>query len=66
MVSRGRIVVKLPPARVPQLIGLGEGTPYDAGEGSPMKERVFLQSAGSQPWLDIAVEAPDCVRTRAT
>ena len=66
MVSRGRLVVKLPAARVAELIGLGEGTPYDAGKGRPMKEWVCLTEHGQPAWLDIAAEALDYVRSRAT
>jgi hypothetical protein len=65
MVSRGRLVVKLPPARVAQLIGSGEGTPYDGGKGRPMKEWVCLTESGQPTWLDIAVEALEHVGSRA-
>src|ERR1700694_3767291 len=51
MVSRGRLVLKLPPQRVAELIGSGDGGPYDAGKGRPMKEWVSLEPARQDHWL---------------
>jgi hypothetical protein len=42
MLSGGRLVVKLPRARVTELIETGRGQPFDAGKGTPMKEWVVL------------------------
>lgn len=57
MVSRDRLVLKLPAGRVAELIGAGDGHPYDAGKGRPMKEWVALDPAGSDRWLALASEA---------
>jgi hypothetical protein len=42
MLVGGRLVVKLPRARVAELIETGRGQPFDAGKGRPMKEWVAL------------------------
>jgi hypothetical protein len=42
MLVDGRLVVKLPRARVTELIETGRGQPFDAGKGKPMKEWVAL------------------------
>jgi hypothetical protein len=38
MEHAGRVVVKLPAARVTELIGSGVGGAFDGGKGRPMKE----------------------------
>ena len=42
MVVGGRLVVKLPRARVLELTETGRGEPFDSGRGTPMKEWVAL------------------------
>ena len=61
MVSRGRLVLKLPRQRVAELIGAGDGDPFDAGKGRPMKEWVSLDPARQDSWLDLAAEAMEFV-----
>jgi hypothetical protein len=42
MLVGGRLVVKLPRARVTELIETGRGQPFDSGKGKPMKEWIAL------------------------
>jgi hypothetical protein len=42
MLVDDRLVVKLPRARVAELIETGHGQPFDGGKGTPMKEWVTL------------------------
>ncbi len=58
MFVRGRLVVKLPRARVDDLIEAGQGDRFDANKGTPMKEWFSLDPdppcpgirSPSRPW----------------
>lgn len=62
MLVRGELVLKLPRARVDQLVESEEGTRFDAGKGKPMREWFVLSPASTQRWLPLAEEALDFVK----
>jgi hypothetical protein len=57
MVSGGRLVLKVPARRVAELIQAGDGYPFDAGKGRPMKEWVAIDADRGDRWLALATEA---------
>jgi hypothetical protein len=57
MLVRGRLVLKLPEARVSDLVAAGAGVPFDAGQGIPMREWLSLDPAARLGWLPLAREA---------
>jgi hypothetical protein len=63
MVSRGRLVLKMPAAMVTALIADGTGGPFDAGKGRPMREWISLEPGTESRWLDLATQALEYVRT---
>jgi len=62
MLVRDALVLKLPRARVDELVEAGEGTRFDAGKGKPMREWFVLSPATTRRWLPLAQEALDFVR----
>ena len=64
MLVRGALVVKLPKQRVDELVGAGEGTPFDANKGKPMKEWLSLDPRSRLGWASLAHEALDYVTPR--
>jgi hypothetical protein len=61
MVSRGQVVLKLPAARVSELIASGTGQSFDAGKGRPMKEWVALSRVTRERAVALAAEALEFV-----
>jgi hypothetical protein len=59
MLVRGRLVVKLPAARVDALVAAGEGIHFDANKGTPMREWLNLGPTSSLGWSQLADEALD-------
>jgi hypothetical protein len=62
MLVRGRLVVKLPEARVADLITAGEGLAFDANKGTPMRGWLSLAPQSGLDWLSLASEALDFAR----
>lgn len=62
MLVRGALVVKLPRARVDQLVESGVGSRFDAGKGKPMREWFVLSATSTRRWLPLAQEALDFVQ----
>ena len=56
MSSRAQFVVKLPKARVDELVASGKGRRFDPGHGRVMKEWVVIEKGGAN-WLELAQEA---------
>jgi hypothetical protein len=57
MVVRGHLVVKLPKARVDELVESGCGVRFDANKGRPMKEWLNLGADSTLEWEPLAREA---------
>jgi hypothetical protein len=57
MVARDGLVLKLPAARVADLLASGAGHPFDAGKDKPLREWVVLDGAAEVDVLAIAREA---------
>ena len=64
MISGGHLVLKLPSGRVADLIAAGDGLPFDAGKGRPMREWIALEDRSRDRWLDLAREARDFLGNR--
>jgi TfoX/Sxy family transcriptional regulator of competence genes len=57
MVTRGRLVVKLPSRRVAALVDAGTGVPFDANRGLPMKQWLTVVGTDPATWHALAEEA---------
>jgi len=57
MVSKGRLVVKLPRPRVDELVASGTGERFDPGHGRVMKEWVTIEPGHERLWPALADEA---------
>src|SRR4051812_50171803 len=57
MLAHGCLVVKLPRARVDELVVAGAGVRFDANKGTPMKEWFVLSDDSGMAWSDLAREA---------
>jgi hypothetical protein len=57
MLTDEELVLKLPRARVTELIAARKGRPFDAGKGTPMKEWVVVVDDDMDTWRELAEEA---------
>jgi hypothetical protein len=57
MLVRGHLVLKLPAGRVVELVEAGDGIPFDANKGTPMREWLSLDADSPRNWLALAREA---------
>lgn len=65
MVVRGALVLKLPAARVDELVEAEEGIRFDANKGTPMKEWLSLDPGSELEWPPLATEALEFARATA-
>jgi hypothetical protein len=64
MLSRERLVVKLPRKRVDELVGDGVGVRFDPGHGRLMKEWLSVNPGHEASWRELAQEALAFGRSR--
>jgi TfoX/Sxy family transcriptional regulator of competence genes len=57
MLTRDHLVVKLPRARVSELIADGTGAPFTGGQTAPMKEWLTVTTDEASTWLALTHEA---------
>jgi hypothetical protein len=65
MLVKGRLVVKLPAARVTQLVDDGVGERFDPGHGRVQREWLSVLAEDAGTWRSLADEAESYVARRA-
>ena len=64
MLVKDRLVVKLPRARVDELVNAGAGVHFDPGHGRVQREWLSVDSQDAEEWLALATEAESFVGGR--
>ena len=64
MLVKDRLVVKLPAARVEELVGERVGEPFDPGHGRIQKEWLSVSGADPDQWHALATESEAFVARR--
>lgn len=64
MLVKDRLVVKLPAARVQELVAVGAGDMFDSGHGRLQREWLSLSSHDLDYWLTLATESESFVSRR--
>jgi TfoX/Sxy family transcriptional regulator of competence genes len=62
--TRGRLVVKLPKARVDELVASDWGVRFDANKGTPMKQWLTVDPSHEHDWTALAEEALAFVKSQ--
>jgi hypothetical protein len=57
MLVHDRLVVKLPRARVDELVSSGDGERFDPGHGRIMKEWVAIPAQSAADWIELSTDA---------
>jgi len=65
MFFKGDLLLRLPVARVTELVDHGDGRPYDPGTG-PMNDRVVVPYGKQSLWIALAEESQAYVSRRKT
>jgi len=65
MLSKGKLVVRLPDQRMNEIIASGNGEPYTQGQNRPTKEWLIVESTSEDDWIPLAMEAMEFVTTKS-